>query len=141
MTKWGKYTIGVCRVLGRTEGELSIYLRGSGKASQRKRYFTWGLNNEQRLGKEERGKCNQLCNLGNIPLVFGGIKIMEEEEEQLIKCQRLPLSTSKQTLFNLKQKKVNNHLICKRCILFKLKTNSFLDSLNASQTSWIKSLM
>lgn len=37
------------------------------------------------LGWEKRRekKSHRLCNLGNIPLVFGGIKLMEEEEKQL----------------------------------------------------------
>ena len=34
------------------------------------------------LGKEEGEKGKRLCILGNIPLAFGGVKLMGEKEEQ-----------------------------------------------------------
>lgn len=34
--------------------------------------------------EEEREDCYRLCDLGSIALVFGGIKVLEKEEEQLL---------------------------------------------------------
>lgn len=42
---------------------------------------------EKGPGKEEREKCNGLCHLESVALVFGGIKI-EEEKEQLIEAPK-----------------------------------------------------
>lgn len=102
------YTIGVDMVLRNVELELWIVWEDPERLL-RERDFPWGLSNEQGLGREDGVKCNRLCNLGNILLVFGGIKIMEEEEEQLIAVPKTALSNSgEKAFYNVKQKKVSN---------------------------------
>lgn len=81
MTKWYKDTRGVWAGAKGTRSLSSLYsLRKSEEASQRKRYFTWGLTNKQGMGKQEGEKYNKLCNLGNISLMFAGIKIVEKRK-------------------------------------------------------------
>lgn len=86
-------------------------LRGSGEASQRKWYFPWDLNNEQGLGKEDGVKCNRLCIKKHSFSVWGnknhgtGGRAVDGSAKDCL-CQ-----TSEQTLLDMKQKKVNNHLI------------------------------
>lgn len=52
-----------------------------------------GIRKIARSGKREKKRCYRPCNFRNIPLVVRGINVTEQEKKQLLKFQRLPLSS------------------------------------------------